>query len=100
MKIMSIVEYTVKSGCTDEFIAAFDAPGGLSPGVNFQRLIQVSDHLFIGINEMDNIDIAVNKEGPGVDWLDRHEHLLEKYENGSRTESCSGVVVHSHDEKD
>ena len=44
---------------------------------------------------MDDIEIAVNKEGPGIDWLDRHEHLLEKYKNGSRTDSCSGIVVHS-----
>ena len=46
---------------------------------------------------MDDIEIAVNKEGPGIDWLDRLEHLLEKYENGSRTDSCSGLVVHSYD---
>ena len=82
--------------CAEEFIAAFDAPGGISPGVNFQRLIQVTDTRFIGISEMDDIEIAVNKEGPGIDWLDRHEHLLEKYENGSRTDSCSGIVVHSY----
>ena len=81
----------------EEFIAAFDAPGGISQGVNFQRLIQVTDTRFIGISEMDDIEIAVNKEGPGIDWLDRHEHLVEKYENGSRTDSCSGIVVHSYD---
>ena len=46
---------------------------------------------------MDNIDIAVNKEGPGINCLDRHEHLLEKYESGSRTDSCSRIVVHSLD---
>ena len=96
MKVISVVEYNVRTGCAEEFIAAFDAPGGISPGVNFQRLIQVTDTRFIGISEMDDIEIAVNKEGPGIDWLDRHEHLLEKYENGSRTDSCSGIVVHSY----
>ena len=35
--------------------------------------------------------------GQKFDWLDRHEHLLEKYENGSRTDSCSGLLVHSYD---
>ena len=97
MEVISVVEYHVKTGCAEEFIAAFDAPGGISPGVNFQRLIQVTDTRFIAISEMDDIEIAVNKEGPGIDWLDRHEHLLEKYENGSRTDSCSGIVVHSYD---
>ena len=77
MKVISVVEYNVRTGCAEEFIAAFDAPGGISPGVNFQRLIQVTDTRFIGISEMDDIEIAVNKEGPGIDWLDRHEHLLE-----------------------
>ena len=94
MKVISVVEYQVRIGCAEEFIAAFDAPGGISQGVNFQRLIQVTDTRFIGISEMDDIEIAVNKEGPGIDWLDRHEHLLE---NGSRTDSRSGLVVHSYD---
>ena len=99
MKVISLVEYHVRIGCAEEFIAAFDAPGGISQGVNYQRLIQVTDTRFIGISEMDDIEIAVNKEGPGIDWLDRHEHLLEKYENGSRTDSCSGLVVHSYDKE-
>ncbi len=48
---------------------------------------------------MDDIEIAVNKEGPSIDLLDRHEHLLEKYENGSRTDPCSRTVVHSYDKE-
>ena len=84
MKVISVVEYNVRTGCAEEFIAAFDAPGGISPGVNFQRLIQVTDTRFIGISEMDDIEIAVNKEGPGIDWLDRHEHLLEKYQQAEK----------------
>ena len=74
---------------------SIDAPGGISPGVNFQRLIRITDPRFIGISEMDDIEIAANKEGPGINWLDRDEFLLEKYENGSEIELCSGIVVHS-----
>ena len=95
MKVISVVEYNVRTGCAEEFIAAFDAPGGISPGVNFQRLIQVTDTRFIGISEMDDIEIAVSKEGPSINWLDRHEHLLEKYENGSKIKSCFGLLVHN-----
>lgn len=51
---------------------SFDAPGRIAPGVNFQRLIQITDTRFIGISEMDDIEIAVNKKGPGIDRLDRH----------------------------
>ena len=99
MKVISVVEYNVRTGCAEEFIAAFDAPGGISPGVNFQRLIQVTDTRFIGISEMNDIEIAVNKEGTSIDWLDHHEHLLEKYENGNKIQSCAGIVVHSQDEE-
>ena len=95
MKVISLVEYHVRTGCTEEFIAAFDVPGGMLPCVNSQSLLQVKDTRFIGTSEMDDIEIAVNKEGPSIDWLDRHEHPLENYENGSRTDSCSKVVVHS-----
>ena len=97
MKVISIVNYTVKPDCTEDFIAAFDAPGGISPNVNFQKLVQISETHFIGISEVDDLERAVAKEGPGIDWLDRHEHLPEKYENGSRTDSCSGHVVHSYE---
>ena len=55
MKVISVVEYNVRTGCAEEFIAAFDAPGGISPGVNFQRLIRITDTRFIGISEMDDI---------------------------------------------
>ena len=99
MKVISVVEYHVRIGCAEEFIDAFDAPGGISQGVNFQRLIQVTDTHFIGISEMDDIEIALNKEGPGIYWLDRHEHLLEKYENDSRTDSRSGLVLHSYNKQ-
>ena len=99
MKIVSVVTYTVKSGCADDFIAAFDAPGGISNHANYQQLIQVSDTHFISITEVDGIDEAVNKEDDGVKWLDDVDHLLVKYENGSRTEACSGLVVHSYENK-
>ena len=97
MKDIEVVEHHVRIGCAEGLIAAFDAPSEISQGVNLQRLIQVTDTRLIGISEMDDIEIAVNKEGPGIDWLDRHEHLLEKYENGSRTDPCSGLVLHSCD---
>ena len=61
MKVILVVKYHVRIGCAEEFIAAFDAPGGISPGVNFQRLIQVTDTRFIGISEMDDIEIAVKQ---------------------------------------
>jgi hypothetical protein len=32
-----------------------------------------------------------------VKWLDEVDHLLVNYENGSRSDSCSGLVVHSYE---
>ena len=61
MKIVSVVTYNVKSGCADDFIAAFDAPGGISNHANYQQLIQVSDTHFISITEVDGVDEATAK---------------------------------------
>lgn len=99
MKVVSIVNYKVKAGCSDEFIAAFDAPGGISPYANIQKLIQISETAFLSFCEVDDVDKAVEKEDSGINWLDRFEHLLEKYEDGSRTDSFSGLVVHEFEKK-
>ena len=99
MKIVSIVNYKVKPGCSEDFIAAFDAPGGISLHANFQKLVQLSDTHFISVTEVDDVDKAVEKEDDGVKWLDDFDHLLEKYENGSRTEASSGLLVHDYEKK-
>ena len=99
MKIVFVVKYNVKSGCADDFIAAFDAPGGISNHANYQQLIQISDTHFIRITEVDGVDLAVDKEDDGVKWLDEVNHLLLKYENGIRTDTCSGLVVHIYENK-
>ncbi len=97
MKIVSVVTYNVKLGYSDDFIAAFDAPGGISHHANYQQLIQVSDTHFISMTEVDGVDEAVDKEDDGVKWLDAVDYLLVKYENGSGTDACSGLVVHSYE---
>ena len=42
----------------------------------------------------------VSKEETGVQWLDTVDHMLVKFQNGSRTEAISGpVVYYSFNEK-
>ncbi len=97
MKVVSIVTYNVKPECSEEFVNAFGAPGGVSTDLIYQKLVKVSDTHFICITEVDDVNKAVEKEDGGVNWLDEYEHLLVKYENGSRTDACSGLIVHEYE---
>ena len=42
---------------------------------------------------MPNLDALIDGQVQGLEWLDSVDHLLEKYENESRTESFSGFSV-------
>lgn len=61
---------------------------------DFQKLIQVLDTLFPSVTEVDDVDQTVHKETFGLGWLGNCEQLLDKYENSSKTEFLSHLVVH------
>ena len=48
---------------------------------------------FVQIARMPNLDALIDGQVQGLEWLDSVDHLLEKYENESRTESFSGFSV-------
>ena len=46
----------------------------------------------MNISLVPDLDGMVSKEETGVQWLDTVEHMLVKFENGSRTEVISGPI--------
>ena len=43
---------------------------------------------------MPNLDATVDGQIAGLEWLDSVDHLLERYENDSRTKAFSGLVLY------
>ena len=42
---------------------------------------------------MPNLDALLDGQVAGLEWLDSVDHLFERYENDSRTDSFSGFVI-------
>ena len=94
MNIMTVVKYKVKDGFEQDFvdaINAYDYSNSIS-----MRLISLPDNEYMSIMEYEEIDKTSDDEVSGVNWLDTVEHMLEFF-GESRTDSCSGIVLASHD---
>ena len=95
MNIMTVVKYKVKDGFAQDFvdaINAYDYSNSIS-----MRLISLPDNEYMSIMEYEEIDKTSDDEVSGVNWLDTVEHMLEFF-GESRTDSCSGIVLASHDQ--
>ena len=65
-----------------------------------QHTIVTGDNEIMNISLVPNLEGMVSKEETGVKWLDTVDHMLVKFENGSRTEAISGpVIYYSFNEK-
>ena len=95
MNVVTIVKYKLKDEYIDDFIKAindYDYSKALS-----MRLISTGNNEYISIMEYDEIEKTGDDEVDGVNWLDTVEHMLE-FDGGSRTDSCSGLVLAAHDQ--
>jgi hypothetical protein len=57
----------------------------------------LGDREFIETLVYEDIEKIMDTQDGGVAWLDRVEHLLKPYDDGSRTISFSGIVVEEKD---
>ena len=57
------------------------------------QFIKIDSGEFVQIVRMPDLDSLLDGQIAGLEWLDSVDHLLEKYEEDSRTEAFSGFVV-------
>mgnify|MGYP001176353905 FL=1 len=95
--IWSIIKYKPKEGCEDEFVEALRRLGNImsenKPYEFLNDFIRLDTGEFAQIARMPNLDALIDGQVSGLTWLDSVDHLLEKYEDGSRTEAFSGFVL-------
>ena len=96
-KICSFIKFKAKEGCEDEFLAELKAANtGLSYFLSWQT-VSLGDREFIQTLVCEAIENVVEMQDIGDAFLNRVEHLLERYEDGSRTNAFSGIVVEEKD---
>jgi len=96
-EVWSVIKYKPKEGCEDEFVQELKRLGAMmkenKPYEFLNTFIRLETGEFVQIAKMPNLDALIDGQVQGLEWLDSVDHLLEKYENESRTESFSGFSV-------
>ena len=96
-EVWSVIKYKPKEGCEDEFVQELKRLGAMmkenKPYDFLNTFIRLETGEFVQIAKMPNLDALIDGQVQGLEWLDSVDHLLEKYENESRTESFSGFSV-------
>ena len=57
------------------------------------QVISVGENVYAAINTYQSIEDRTEDVVAGMEWLDSISHLLEYFEDGSRTEAFSGIVL-------
>ena len=96
-KVCSFIRYKAKEGCEDEFRAELKAANLRNSRFLSWKIVSLGDREFIETLVYEDIEKIMDTQDGGVAWLDRVEHLLEPYEDGSRTIAFSGIVVEEKD---
>ncbi len=83
-----------KHGCSDQFKKALERLADImnKPDITWS-LIELDTGEIVQISRIPSIDAIVEGQIAGLEWLDSVDHLLEKDEEGSRTQAYSGLEM-------
>ena len=102
-EVWTIIKYKPKDGCEEEFLEALARLKKImNDNKNYEHVndfIKIdSTGEYVQIARMPDIDSLIDGQVEGLEWLDSVDHLLDKYEDGSRTEAFSGITLPINDE--
>ena len=61
------------------------------------QVLSLGDNEYAAINTYQSIENRTEDVVSGLDWLDGITPLIDLYENGSRTEAFSGIVLYENE---
>ncbi len=61
------------------------------------QVLSLGDNEYAAINTYKSIENRTEDIASGLDWLDSITSLIDLYENGSRTEAFSGIVLYENE---
>ena len=91
MKKLSIIRFKPKPECYEEFLAALKIQATNAQHIE-HRIVRCDDEVVaISIREADKLAGSAKQ---GVEWLDRHRHLLQEWNDVDRhTLAMTGDLV-------
>ena len=96
-EVWTIIKYKPKDGCEEDFVKELKRLEENMKQIKaysfLNTFIRLETGEFVQIARMPNLDALLDGQVSGLEWLDSVDHLLERYDSDSRTESFSGFVI-------
>ena len=61
------------------------------------QILSLGDNEYAAINTYESIENRTEDVASGLDWLDSITPLIDLYDDGSRTEAFSGIVLYENE---
>ena len=93
--VTTITKFKAKHRSEDQLIYAlknFDNSNSVS-----WQILSTGENEYAAINTYDSIEERSMDVVSGLDWLDSITQILELYEDGSRTQAFSGIVLEQNE---
>ena len=93
--VTTVTKFKAKKGSENQLIEklrSFDNSSSKS-----WQIISVGDNEYAAINTYESIENRTEDVESGLDWLDSIPPLIDLYDNGSRTEAFSGIVLYENE---
>ena len=94
---LSVIKYKPLQGCEDQFEEKLQKLYQINKESGFAdkatvKFTKLDDGSFIQIMICPTMDVLVEEQDEGLGWLDSVDYLLQKDEQGSRTEAVTGFT--------
>ena len=93
--VTTVTKFKSKTGSENKLIEelrSFDNSSSKS-----WQVLSLGDNEYAAINTYESIENRTEDVASGLDWLDSITPLIDLYENGSRTEAFSGIVLYENE---
>ena len=90
--VTTVTKFKAKKGSENQLIEelrSFDNSSSKS-----WQILTLGDNEYAAINTYESIENRTEDVESGLEWLDSITPLIDLYDNGSRTEAFSGIVLY------
>ena len=93
--VTTVTKFKAKKGSENQLIEALKSFDNSSSKT--WQILSLGDNEYASINTYESIENRTEDVATGLDWLDSITPLIDLYENGSRTEAFSGIVLYENE---
>ena len=93
--VTTVTKFKAKKGSENQLIEALKSFDNSSSKT--WQILSLGDNEYAAINTYESIETRTEDVATGLDWLDSITPLIDLYENGSRTEAFSSIVLYENE---